>query len=125
MTKEEKIKEVYGRNFELCNPDKNGYFDLDKLDLMSFPDLLDLEYCPLKRMHVLKSLKGIEGNNGWIKIESDSDLPKYDIECYITNKIGRIQFGEFEIETGRFFVNNDRIYPTHYQKVIKPKKPLY
>lgn len=72
-----------------------------------------------------KSLRGIENNNGWIKIETVNDFPIENIQCYVINNIGRIQFAEFELENQRFYVDNQKMYPTHYYPIVRPDFPLY
>lgn len=77
-----------------------------------------------------KSLKGIENNNGWIKIESEDDLPKDIINCFVFTQIG-------------IFVNTPVIYNpirnvfsdginflfwkkfSHYHPIQKPEPPIY
>lgn len=70
-----------------------------------------------------KSLKGIENNNGWIKIESEADLPK-DSSALIwvyTDK-GNI-YNYFFYST--WFSINEIEEVTHYQRITKPLKPIY
>ena len=90
MTKEEKIQEAYGEYFIMCNPNKNGwgkYISIG-IGLQSFDiKTNDKDERLLMRP---KSLNGIENNNGWIKIESESDLPEFfgsDYYVMINNKI--------------------------------------
>ena len=126
MTKAEKIKEAYGTYWEAAKDyvDENGWCSVRKK--IMFDELkVNLEIHTNGYYHRPKSIEGIENNNGWIKIESETDLPKTDLECYVTNNIGRIQFGEFEAETQRFFVNDTRTFPTHYIPVVKPIFPIY
>lgn len=74
-----------------------------------------------------KSLQGIETNNGWIKIESESDLPSEKIKVWF------FTFGEEKIGTFhpllKEFRTESNIYNygsvTHYQPIIKPKPPIY
>lgn len=130
MTKQEKIQEQWGVHYA-SDINENGYRiykEVETIHLSQWGDeYFEKGFNEVTKKYWVrpKSLQAIENNNGWIKIESVADLPKEDIECYVTNQIGRIQFGEFEKETERFFVNNDRIHPTHYQKVIKPNYPIY
>lgn len=94
-----------------------------------------------------KSLKGIENNNGWIKIESETDLPKDKEIChFVTCGDFEDQFVGFidKIMDEVFFV--DKYYVasydefnkpilklnswipsqiTHYQPVEKPQPPIY
>lgn len=68
-----------------------------------------------------KELKGIENNNGWIRIESEADLPKKD-ELYFVLHYGLIVDAElWEIELN--FNSNKTI--THYHPIIKPNPPIY
>lgn len=76
------------------------------------------------------SLKGIEHNNWWVKVESEKDLPKEDSEVFFVQD-GRIingyfyrgQFGD------PFFLEQPTIYPieavTHYKLIEKPFPPIY
>lgn len=72
-----------------------------------------------------KSLQGIENNNGWIKIESEADLPIGLVECYVYDDDVDITYFTFN-----FSSNNDYLFIkeqgiTHYQPIIKPLKPIY
>lgn len=74
-----------------------------------------------------KSLQGIENNNGWIRIESEEDLPK--------------ESGWFEVEnnnpdvifyTSSFAVDLDDLIElyedgsiTHYKRAERSEKPIY
>lgn len=69
-----------------------------------------------------KALKGIESNNGWVKINDKNDLPKESGVFHIIDLEGRITY--FMYTKG----SNDSTmlkYFTHYQLIIKPEKPLY
>jgi len=69
----------------------------------------------------LKSLQGIETNNGWIKIESETDLPKIDFitQYWLTNGVS------MWIETITLNHKIGREKVTHYQPIIKPQPPIY
>ncbi|EPE9901243.1 hypothetical protein ACSN7Q_002408 [Flavobacterium psychrophilum] len=128
MTKEEKIQEAYINCWDDFKDyvDENGFLNCvknRKLSLIPYFEVSEIEF--KGNLVRPKSLSGLEGNNGWIKIKSVGDFPKKDLECYVTNNIGRIQFAEFELENQRFYVENLRMYPTHYQPIIKPDYPLY
>jgi len=127
MTKQEKIQDAYGEYWDKFKGyvDENGWLNCKEKHrgLIPYFDVCEIKFSKVKQRPI--SLEGIDNNNGWVKIYIESDLPKKDLECYVTNAIGRIQFGEFEKETESFFVNNDRIFPTHYQKIIKPNYPIY
>jgi len=88
-----------------------------------------------------KSLQGIENNNGWIKIESEDDLPKekeffrfipcnnFDMEFigWIDKKLGEVLFIDFtfyEVEKdGNRYISQSNAWLTsqitHYQPIQK------
>lgn len=71
-----------------------------------------------------KSIQGIETNNGWISIESESDLPKENGFYWIIDK-------SKNMEICRYYGKEDLSYRvwitqfTHYQPIIKPEPPIY
>lgn len=71
-----------------------------------------------------KSLYGIEDNAGWIKIESESDLPS-DGYYWTINKNGVMNDSPRITDD----LCNDTEYWlstfTHYQPIVKPNSPLY
>ena len=81
-----------------------------------------------------RSLQGIENNNGWIRIESEEDLPKEDkIECHLIINNGSMElhggFRRYSKETFYFFNAKGEGFlidsVTHYQPIVKPEKPIY
>jgi hypothetical protein len=66
-----------------------------------------------------KSLEGIEKNNGWIKIESESDLPNKTNDYWIVNKLG-VSIRNYDMQE-----DNDWNDVTHYQPITKPQPPIY
>lgn len=131
MTKQEKIIEAYGDYWEILKDyiSVNGWISTKNLyDLKFNPnnfsplDVDDIEYIANYRP---KSLQGIENNNGWIKIESESDLPNesyiywvkrdgLDYPMYLNHEF-------FNKEGKEYWLKNY----THYQKAIKPLSPIY
>lgn len=131
MTKQEIIKskwiELIGEeNFNNIVIDEKGFFDTIGLKYKDFlflfngqRNLFETNYRGLYRP---KSLQGIETNNGWIKIESESDLPKEFTKYWIIDKSdGRMYQREFDKSTKEFFLE----YSTHYQPIVKPLLPIY
>jgi len=102
---------------ELFNKNSFGFGEYDRENLIK--DILK-ELEP-------KSLQGIENNNGWIKIESEADLPKQDCNCYFILKsnnailTGKFNQGCFDYAL-RYYDHNDI---THYQPIKKPNPPIY
>lgn len=125
-TKEEAIREAYGVHYPIIKNslNENGYI-LNAVGTPVFvPSIGELDFIDDGFLFRPKSLQGIETNNGWIRIESEADLPKESGHYLIILKnIGiKIDFwknyeSEFELW------NKDSI--THYQPIIKPKPPIY
>lgn len=132
MTKEEKIKEAYGRFYK---PEKyhfsvNGWVDLNEwpeYEVGKLIDEIDMEFREYSARP--KYLQGIENNNGWTRIESEDDLPKDEniVEFWVYDD-EEIVSAKFMYESKRWYhdVNlNLRLFPTHYQPIEKPKPPIY
>jgi len=130
MTKQEKIQEAYGENWELVKykVNKDGWIKDREFIFSDFINGIDWqttdhddEYYDTSRP---KSLKGIEDNNGWIKINNETDLPKEGAEYWVVTKRGTITKASYLSDRKVFFVFGD-IQVTHYQKLIYPQKPIY
>ena len=137
MTKQEKIQECWGVHYA-GDINENGYRTYDYL----FGDHLlhqwDDRYFDKGITNQIttkywvrpKSLKGIENNNGWVKIYCENDMPQFDCECYVISKvsIGIIfsrwnqVFDEYQNEKARkFWLDNF----SHYKIIETQKQPLY
>lgn len=74
-----------------------------------------------------ESLKGIETNNGWIRIESKEDLPtpKGKEDVWVLNELGEIHAANTcllsDSRIKEYWINTI----THYQSITKPKLPIY
>jgi len=118
MTKEEKIKEAYGKYWNeiksaTCN--KTGWVMSDYFDCRDYNIDCDLDDDNFLWRN--KSLQGIENNNGWIKIESEDDLPKEPEFYWVIDKNGIMHQVHYKDITVR--------YCSHYQLIQKPKPPIY
>lgn len=127
MSKQEKIKEVYGRIFDTHKQfiDEDGWFNnSDEIEYVTAWDTEYLGECDYKNNTFFrpKSLKGIENNRGWIKIESVEDLPKEDLEYWIANENGIFDWISDQKQIIAKW-NNKTV--THYQQIQKPKHPIY
>lgn len=130
MTKQEKIQEAYGQHWEIVKDyvDNNG--QCDKLSLFKFTNLryndFDCLFIHTANNYMLpKSLQGIEDNNGWIKIESENDLPNDEMDNYWLSNGDHVYnyvYSSDEIEWE--YKSNPNNF-THYQPIKKPLKPLY
>lgn len=71
-----------------------------------------------------KSLRGIEDNNGWVKINSEEDLPKIGTDYWVINSSNFLIQASFLLDRKVFFKYGD-IDVTHYQPIQKPNPPIY
>lgn len=70
------------------------------------------------------SLKGIEDNNGWIKIESEDDLPKKRGTFWTFIEGKEVVMNTFNtFDDMEFTFDNGKV--THYKPLIKPNEPIY
>lgn len=127
MTKQDLINSVYG--IDAIRADSNGWmkygayhpndlgFDNDEVERYGNMDL----WRP-------KSLKGIETNNDWVKIESEADLPREKTKCWFVHnseiKLGTYHFGINEFRSGNeILIETSKV--THHQPIKNPLSPLY
>ena len=126
MTKQEVIKQAYyGHESSLI--DENGWatYAVDEGGEFGIEPCGDYE----TRNHVdgvyewrPKSLKGLETNNGWIKIESEKDLPKsgyYEVVLRSSSEITRASILTHAKPKAMV------AYISHYQPIKEIEKPLY
>lgn len=136
-TKEEVIREAYGVCWDQVKEfvDEDGWCSDCQIDLNNKGYNTWLEYIPAdcKEMHIVygepeywyrpKSLSGIENNNGWIRIESEEDLPKDSFNYYAFCSNGSVMtFNDFEYYK-EYIIPELKV--THYQPIVKPKYPIY
>jgi hypothetical protein len=129
MSKEIKIREEYGGfwnqlhiNAKECALKHNG---LINSILTNAPKEIEHDY--KDRCYRPKSLQGIENNNGWIKIESEADLPKENLDCWFYNSYGMFR-GYFNKKQGFFYDEKYEVIRydlTHYKPIEKPLLPIY
>lgn len=131
-TKEEVIQEAYDNTF----PDSSNYsFEkirsaVDENGWYRFIEGLTVNICTTgfdydKGAYRPQSLRGIETNNGWIKIESVDDIPTELTECYVFDDDGDICYYTFGIDNSKDYAEVVNGAITHYQPIINPLPPLY
>lgn len=106
MTKEELIKKFV----ELCG------------DLAISNDSVSEETV----LNFINSIQSKE-NNGWIKIESEEDLPKESGYFFTKSDVWWEPYYRIDIFCGKLsnsFENGKSCF-THYQPIVKPLKPIY
>lgn len=140
--KEAKIREAYGEYWDECKNyiDSNGWikvgtyhenepidFEMFEIELESVLEDVPFGYFSEVRETVRpKSLSGIENNRGWIRIESEADLPntKKKTPVWFIDRNGEIKcdvyHNNWENQT-KWFIETF----THYQPIIEIPKPLY
>ncbi len=131
MTKREAIEQAYGKFWDIVKNhiDKNGWFVLHDIkngeeanDLLTSVPMCCDKKITLGDKVLPRVLDGIENNRGWIKIESEDDLPKESGE-YFT-----IYENDKDCFVNSFYDNswNFNLYKiTHYQPITKPEPPIY
>ncbi|MGV0964927.1 hypothetical protein [Empedobacter falsenii] len=127
MSKEEKIKEAWGEYWnKLPNEVQEKALKNNGFVSQYFEDLLTIDKRERKLFEIRpKSLQGIETNNGWVKVESEDDLPKEEGFYLVFNKIHKA----IEVD----YINYDNEsheerwieFNSHYQPIEKPKQPIY
>lgn len=131
MTKQEKIQEAYGiywdtfsSNSKECAIKNNGWISsiLDHA-----PKDLELDFA--NGTYRPKSLQGIDNNNGWVKIYCENDMPQFDCDCFIIDKIKGVVTGQWRQAPNEVEDKKARAFwlskATHYKIIEKPKFPLY
>lgn len=136
MTKQEAIRQAWGNHWQHVKDYTNksgwcidrghrlfsthGIYDNDPdfdFDVEGdWDDAIVLEYRP-------KSLRGIEDNNGWIKIESEKDLPKETGLYHVYFKgfnSSEIAYYHYQTHAHTWL---EKI--AHYRPIIKPQPPIY
>ena len=138
MTKQEKIQEAYGEHWDKVKDfvDKNGWVEFTWTGRESWrgvshsflnisDELIDRadHYGTGNYKWRLKSLNGLENNNGWIKIESEADLPKKEYETFLiyTSKTKTQAVDVFYKNKAGWWMEK----VTHYQPIISPLLPVY
>lgn len=126
MTKQQAIKAAYGELYIKHNPDENGWVQWNiKNDFGE--ENFESKVKGDKLIYRLKILRGIETNNGWTRIESESDLPKPKgvEDVLVIGETGEITVENSmslnDIEVRRYWLRTI----SHWQPFIKPNLPLY
>ena len=128
MTKQETIAKAYGtywKNYEGFT-DENGWnwhYSSDEID----PDIFEYKGSGGNFRSRPKSLAGIENNRGWIKIESEEDLPKDESISYHSGWFEKSKLTNYKVRTFIEVVNQIKRFNSVnvYQPIVKPEPPIY
>jgi hypothetical protein len=128
MKKEDKIKEAYGKYWEEMKPfiDEDGWFNKNAFYQKEFIFYEKIGHLFTHKDDLMMpiSIKGIEDNLGWIKIESENDLPKERGSFWTFIEGKEVVMNTFNtFDDMEFTFDNGHI--THYKPLIKPNNPLY
>ena len=78
------------------------------------------------KQEAIKKAYVIENNNGWIKIESEADLPKNDDDYWVMTNIKDDEVQQLSnLIVIRCLNLEKNIKVTHYKPIEKPKLPIY
>lgn len=128
--KQEAIKKAYCNNWDKVKDyvDENGWIFWSDKNPIGIYNNRYLEYKEDNPNYWRpKSLQGIENNTGWIKIESEDDLPKEGMHHSILLDSDRIN-GYRNYDVIVFYEVNSRYRKkeiSHYKPIEKPKPPIY
>lgn len=142
----EKWVEIIGEDdFNLIDIDEEGWLNLNntkdyhyynnvygcnKFTSKGYNPFKTGEYSYLQDVSIRPySLKGFENNKGWIKIESEEELPQVG-ERYWVIKKGKIDIGTYVFSgwicSGKYYLDTSKnLNITHYQPMQKPELPLH
>ncbi|MDV4026523.1 hypothetical protein CMT52_19535 [Elizabethkingia anophelis] len=120
--KEQAIKAAYGELYIKHNPDENGWVQWNiKNDLGE--ENIESKVKGDKLIYRLKILRGIETNNGWTRIESEEDLPKYNSagDFYVMSNEGN----KVLLNGGNAVRNAYRLKTITHWQLIETKPPIF
>ena len=128
--KQKAIQEAYGEYWGKVKDyvNDNGFVWYEILSkLFRLNDLTkewDYETIGTNNYYRPQSLQGIEDNNGWIKIESEKDLPINKGEVFVMSDMG-IMTANSNLLSAKEVCQYWMQTVTHYQPIVKPKPPIY
>lgn len=129
QAKQEAIKKAYGNHYNIFKPNENGIGSaIGGIDENKY-ETISNGYVNTYRPKVLR---GIENNNGWIRIEPDgSNLPEDDGKyklCFENNIVQERTYTLAElIYRYQRFKSQSEIYNdlTHYKPITPELLPIY
>ena len=138
MTKQETIAKAYGEHWETVKDfvDKEGWLFTNGQKFIVNFRYQERGFLTTHRVRP-KSLMGIENNRGWIKIESQADLPKDDEfkfnETFLvyycckgcSNMIFKGSIDKYTLKFRDITNKLEKEKVTHYQPIVKPEPPIY
>lgn len=134
-SKQEVIQEAWeqwGIPYSEKYVDANGFIAM-KQDLpeIVYGALLDIRYSAEGHkdfdykggLYRPKSLRGIENNRGWTRIDNEEDLPKESDKYWVIYKDVRYNKDQEVFYVGKGW--DCFLEITHYQPIMKPEAPIY
>ena len=126
--KQKAIEAAYGEQYENYKSaiNENGWTEIDE-EKLGFNWLEEnVEYFNFDTSNLWrpKALSGIENNRGWVKIESEKDLPKETQYLWVIGKQEKMGRFELILFQGDFFTPIHKTC-TYYKVIEKPLLPIY
>lgn len=129
--KQKAIEKAYGEHWESVK----DYVDEDgNLDKRLFTSASGIKYSDFDKIlfeHFTnftcrpKSLQGIETNNGWIKIDENFNWGKNNEYLIFWDSEKKESIVSLKYALCEYQDSDYKKRFTHYQPIIKPKKPIY
>lgn len=116
----EEVKDELHQGMYICLIDERSSTVFWNGIVMMIHDFNNHLYAP-------KSLQGIENNKGWIRIESEDDLPKEAGWFEVTNNNPDVFFFStaFAFDLEDLIELYERGDITHYKRIERSEKPIY
>lgn len=134
MTKQETIEKAYGEHWESVKDFVNEHGYCTNWHIPNFghcyPDFsFHTDSYNGENIWIPSSIRNIENNNGWTKIESEQDLPERDKDYNVIAYDGRI-YGAWLTRNGNWLNNKHNDLSqltnvTHWREKIELPKPIY
>jgi hypothetical protein len=127
MTKQDKIQEAYGEHWDKVKEIVSHDGWVGALSLIPYFEVSEIDFINSKQR--LLSLRGIENNNGWVKIYCENDIPQFDCDCFALENDGKILLTSWIQKDN---VNEDKLQRefwklnlSHYKIIETTKPPIY
>lgn len=139
MDKKQAIKEAYGELWETVKDYVYAEGYVLARDVPGIRDMIGnaemIIDAPGRPAYRPKSLKGIEDNNGWKRIDSEADLPKmagtYHVIVSLPSHLKGKTVDKPRLDILHVMPGSGKVWKyynglvTHWQLIVEPEKPLY
>ncbi len=128
--KQEAIKAAYGKHYEVLKGyiDKDGWLNTSHINEYELFEVDSYHFLGDHSNDIrLNELKGINDNNGWIRIEPDgSNLPTDNsIQYKVWFKTGKTNISYFPYPLHEVQADWEGGFISHYKPIKEEPKPIY